>query len=329
MKRNYFIFLSLLVTGSFISSGCTMGDVFNSDVQKEEEETNFINRFGDIASDQTWNTVVQRKASINLDGSSSETYTVNICTSNPAADSTAQTLYQTTATGGQTITATFDAPNPLKRVFVSRVGTDGQYYACAELSGDSTTFVGSFAPATVSSAKVQTRSSAVVSGDPFTFETVIYPTSEPNGCTEGNNIHSNSTTDEQNISKILLAKDKDSYSFHFWQGIRNIYVTGKNVTLDVDNKTSINQAVIYVLPGASLKFSCSNNINNCIFYVCPGATLNYNYGNLYASGSTNANIYNEGTVTSANKKIYHLSQALVIHPIYIILAEQSAQLISQ
>ena len=45
MKRNYFIFLSLLVTGSFISSGCTMGDVFNSDVQKEEEETNFINRF--------------------------------------------------------------------------------------------------------------------------------------------------------------------------------------------------------------------------------------------------------------------------------------------
>jgi hypothetical protein len=187
MKRDH-IKLLLLVTGSFILSGCSMGDIYNSNSQKEAEETNFVNRFGEIASNQTWNTVAQRKVSINLNGSSSETYTINICSSNPAIDSTAQTLYQTTAGGGQTISATFDAPAPLRQVFVSRVGTDGQYYACAKMSADSTTFIGSFAPATVSSAKAQTRSSAVVSGDPFTFENTdqYYPSSIPSNAVNGN-----------------------------------------------------------------------------------------------------------------------------------------------
>ena len=290
MKRDH-IKLLLLVTGSFILSGCSMGDIYNSNSQKEAEETNFVNRFGEIASNQTWNTVAQRKASINLNGSSSETYTINICSSNPAIDSTAQTLYQTTATGGQTISATFDAPAPLRQVFVSRVGTDGQYYACAKMSADSTTFIGSFAPATVSSAKAKTRSSAVVSGDPFTFENTdqYYPSSIPSNAVNGNNLDYNGWMN----NKIIYCTT-GTITPNYWNSEsdpRNIYVNG---TINLNVNSAMRAFNVYIMSGSTVNLTGTGEFYGFIS-VAKGATLNITRSTI--SDNKSVKIYNRGTVT--------------------------------
>jgi hypothetical protein len=290
--KSIFKISSLVFATSVLVTSCAKNDAFDSNYKSEQYQTSFESIFGTIDSNQDWNLTSSRTAKITLAGSSSENYIIDICSTNPATDPNSKSLYKTTAKGGQTLTATFDAPTALSRVFVSRAGSDGQYYIAADLSDN--IFNTTFENAIVASAK--TRSSAVVSGDPFTFETVTYPTSVPSDIINGDNLNSSSTNDDQNLTNIELPTSNKTYSFHFWSNSRNIYVSGKNITLNVDNSYSINSATIYVLPGASLAFNCANNINACTYYICPGATMNYNYGSLAAANNTIARIYNKGTL---------------------------------
>ncbi len=167
-----------------------------------------------------------------------------------------------------------------------------------------------------------TRASAVIPGDPFTFEDTsgYYKTTIPSTAKTvddfkradwGGSIDVNAL---QGCTELKLGEG--THSIHLWSGSRDIYVDG-NVVLNVnDDSNSINQARIYLIPNSTLTLNMSYYINNLEIYVAAGATLNYHSqylykqtggGKIYSRGTVNfddnfeANqnsiVYNEGTMT--------------------------------
>ena len=154
----------------------------------------------------------------------------------------------------------------------------------------------------------QTRANAVIQGDPFTFEETAdyYATSVPDGATDGSTM--TVSNDYQNITKVKL--DNGTYSFHFWGGSRDIYING-NVTLNVDDSNSMNQARIFLLPGTTLNLNMSNYINNLEIYVAATAVLYYNAEKLY-NQTGGGKIYNQGTV-NLQKNNFEINQNAIFY----------------
>lgn len=157
-----------------------------------------------------------------------------------------------------------------------------------------------------------TRSSAVVTGDPFTFENTdgfyINSKSEISStaktyaeAVEAATQHYSygdqfSENDFQNATEVILPEG--TYAIHWWMNSHTLYITG-NVTLNVSESNSINKAKIYLLNGSTLTLNMSNYINSLEIYVAERATLNYNYDKLYYQTGP-AKIYNRGTVNLKN-----------------------------
>ena len=168
-----------------------------------------------------------------------------------------------------------------------------------------------------------TRSDAVVTGDPFTFENTdsYYKTAVPETaktydeameyCTEvyewGSNVNYNKMND---ITEFELPNG--TYSLHCWYGTRDIYVSGENVTLNVlGDQTSLNQARIYLLPQTTLNLNMDYYINNLEIYVAENATLNYNAESLYKQ-TGGGKIYSRGTV-NLQKDNFELNQNAIFY----------------
>ena len=176
-----------------------------------------------------------------------------------------------------------------------------------------------------SSSRMMTRANAVVTGDPFTFEETdgYYKNEVPSTANLlsdfvredwGGQVDENAM---QNATELSLPDGE--YSIHLWQGQRDIYVSG-DVTLNVTDSKSINQARIYLLENATLNLNMDNFINDLEIYVNSYATLNYNSeflykqdggGKIYSRGTVNfiksnfeANqnsvVYNEGVINATN-----------------------------
>lgn len=174
-----------------------------------------------------------------------------------------------------------------------------------------------------SKARMITRADAVIPGDPFTFENTenYYISSEDEipttaktyeeavaaattTYTWGSNFSEN---DFQNASEVILPDG--TYSMHWWSGTHTLYVTG-DVTLNVNESKSINQAKIYVLTDATLTLNMTNYINDLEIYVAAGGTLNYGYEMLYKQ-TGGGKIYNRGTVNFTKDEFQANQDAIV------------------
>jgi len=257
----------------------------------------FASNVGLVNENQDWNLLATRGVSVSVGGDAAQDYTLYVCSENPAVSKHCTLLGMTTAKGGTTATVDVTTSKSADVVYVLRADANQQFVAGARLDGDS--YVATFSVPTAAGSR---RASAVVSGDPFTFESTdsYYKTVDdipanaktPNDFVRedwGGAIDQNAM---QGASAFKLADG--AYSLHLWAGSRDMYVSG-NVTLDVTNANSINQARIYVLPGATLNFNMSDYINNLEIYVSATATLNYNAEKLYKQDG-GGKIYNRGVL---------------------------------
>lgn len=149
-----------------------------------------------------------------------------------------------------------------------------------------------------------TRANAVIQGDPFTFEETdgYYKSEIPSTAkllSDYARADWGGKIDENELQKATeLSLPEGTYSIHLWERSRDIYISGE-VTLNITNNNSINQARIYMLPGSTLNFNMDNYVNNLEIYVNTNATLNYNAEKLYKQDG-GGKIYNRGTVNFQN-----------------------------
>lgn len=167
-----------------------------------------------------------------------------------------------------------------------------------------------------------TRSSAVVTGDPFTFEdTDSYYISNSSDIPKTATTYDSFLEDfrrsdwggaidydaaQKADAKILLSAGE--HEIKFIAGSHDFYVTG-DATLNVPD--NINHARIYVLPGKTFTLNMNNYINSLEIYVAERATLNYNYDKLYNQTGP-AKIYNRGTV-NLMKDNFEVNQSAIFY----------------
>src|SRR5574344_636895 len=124
--KKYFSLLSVLAIG-ILATGCSMGDAYNENANKEASEAAFIKEFGDIASNQTWNTVTQRTATVNVSLGTGESYTVGIYENDPLFNvSNCGLLAQGTVSDGSSVSLKFDSPAEQNHYYVGLFDSKGR-----------------------------------------------------------------------------------------------------------------------------------------------------------------------------------------------------------
>ena len=314
------------------AAGCTEKETNVYDlgrIQREATESaqaeytsKFNENVGQVNANQTWNLLANRNVVVAVGGDAAKDYNVYICSGNPALSSDVALMGSAKVKGGSEVKINVTASASKDVLYVMRSDDEYQLIKAAHLNGDSYEVSFSLKDKIAASRR---RASAVIPGDPFTFEdTDPYYKSEVPATAKtiddfrradwGGQIDENAL---QGCTEFALADG--TYAMHCWMGQRDIYVSG-NVTFNVDNSNSLNQARIYLLPGATLNFNMDNYINDLEIYVSSTATLNYNSeflynqtggGKIYNRGTVNfvkdnfeANqnsvVYNEGTISATN-----------------------------
>jgi hypothetical protein len=297
MKKYLMKAVAVLALGTTVTACHQTDDYFNPNYKADQYASSFERIIGTANPDQDWNLFVKRNVSFYIGGDAGSDYTVALCAGNPVTDKNARQLYKDTAKGGTTFSTEISVGYALQDMYALLTAPNGQQ-TVKSLTLDGNTFSGAQA---TQQAKSMKRSSAVVSGDPFTFESTesYYKTSVPEGAVDGAVVAAQDWN-HQYTTPIKL--ENDTYALHFWQGKRDIYVSG-NVTLNVSNSgsdKSINQAVFYVLPGATLTLNMSSYINDLEIYVSEGATLNYNSNTIYTT-----NVWENGANRTVGGKLYN------------------------
>jgi|GEM_PF-1764128 len=82
-------------------------DVYNENYTQEVYSTNFVDRYGNVASNQDWNTTVNLTAKVNVDYTGS--HTVKFYTANPFTSDDARLLATGTVEGGSSASFTFNS----------------------------------------------------------------------------------------------------------------------------------------------------------------------------------------------------------------------------
>ena len=264
--------------------------------EKERDfSNNFTEQFGSIDPEQDWNLFATRPFSFGVGGSGDEEYDIAVCDSNPALATQAHRLLETKARGNSTVSLTVNCDKNLTVLYVLRTDSKGVQVTTPAYLQDGT-FEGFF----YADGVLQTNRSRGIKmdNDPFTFYDTqdYYKTAIPSGASEA--CYGTQWNDEnalQSVSAFALKNDNKEYKYHFWTGQRDFYVSGKNVTFTSDGGSYVNQARIYVLPGASLNFNMSSAINDLEIYVCEGAVVNYNANELKKQ-TGGGRIFNHGTL---------------------------------
>jgi len=146
-----------LTFGALALASCQSTDVYDASRKAQELADNFAEQFGEIAPDQTWNTVqnVNANVTIGFEG----TYTVNFYSADPFDKSTADEAVQYgsfTVNGGETTTVTFNAPT-ISEVYAVVYDASGMGMTKKVTVSDNACTV---AVATASNAKALTRTAA-------------------------------------------------------------------------------------------------------------------------------------------------------------------------
>ena len=315
---------AMFLTACFAVVGCSNKDTDLYDpalVQREatqKAEADYTEKFaenvGAVNEQQDWNMFATRMVSVNVGGDATKDYTLYVCTENPELSADAAVLGIVTAKGGTVATVSVTTASSQDMVYVMRSDSEQQFVTAARLSNGK--FDTSFESKQVNATRSVRKASAVVTGDPFTFENTdsYYKSTVPSTAKKvddfkradwGGALDQNAL---QGATELYLPEG--TYDIHLWTGQRDIYVED-NVTLNVTDANSINAARIYLLPGATLNFNMSNYINNLEIYVAATATLNYNAERLYKQDG-GGKIYNRGTV-NFQKSNFEANQDAIVY----------------
>ena len=124
-----------LAIAGLLLSGCSHDDFSaqTDELAKQEElakiRENAEKIFGKIDSRQDWNSATRGKVSITADADLEGIVKVQILTESPFLNPDARVLSETTASAGQTVELSFDAPNVYNRLFAACVNNKGVYYS--------------------------------------------------------------------------------------------------------------------------------------------------------------------------------------------------------
>ena len=276
-----------------------------------------------IPANQDWVMTTTATATFNVKGLSDEA-TVYVFSNNPYGDGYGSVLASGQTTGTTTTLSDFRIPSYFEGVYVGLKESNGNMvYKYVDVENGQITAEYDFSDTANGANVVNTRTRSMVNeiGDPFPYYSASevnakYKTSAPSTAKTTSQINPNDQNAYQSYTEIKL--ENETAAYHFWGGTRDIYISGE-VTLNVDDSNSMNQARIYLLPNSTLHFNMSNYINDLEIYVANNATLYYNYSMLYKQtgggiifnrGTLNlpenfqANqssiIYNEGTINGTN-----------------------------
>ena len=271
-----------------------------------------------IPANQDWVMTTTATATFNVKGLSDTNGTVYVFSNSPLAEGYGSILASAPMTGTTTTISGFRIPQYMTKAFVGLQESDGNMiYKCVDIEDGQINASYDFS----TTAEARTRSMVNEIGDPFPYYSssevnAKYKTSAPSTAKTTSQINPNDQNAYQSYTEIKL--ENETAAYHFWGGARDIYISGE-VTLNVDESNSMNQARIYLLPNSTLHFNMSKYINDLEIYVANNATLYYNYSMLYKQtgggiifnrGTLNlpenfqANqssiIYNEGTISGTN-----------------------------
>ena len=297
--KKYFLNAFAILTAGLAMTSCMQE--FDTETQEQQVSLNNAQQTLGfyIPENQDWVMTSTATATFNVKGLN-EDATLYVFSNNPQVEGTATVLASIPMAGTTTTISDFSLPQHVKSLFVGLKQSNGNMnYQYVDVEDGQIIANYDFS----STAQARTRSIISGIGDPFTnyTETELnskYKTSVPSTAktgTEVNNIlsaHYNDGNYIQGITEIAL--ENETNGFHFWQGSRDIYISG-NVTLNVNGTNSINQARIYLLPNATLNLNMDSYINNLEIYVAGNATLNYNAEKLYRQDGGGI-IFNRGTL---------------------------------
>ncbi|WP_373823003.1 DUF4842 domain-containing protein [Bacteroides heparinolyticus] len=285
-KMNFFRILPILAIGGiFTFIGCdSSNDVYNPDAIKEQAKNAFPVK--DIDPNQTWETSSVCKASVSVNETAGEVYTIKVYTANPYnANSGASLLATSSVSNGQTTNIEFDIPAALQYVYVMKIDSKGYSSAKAVLVENKQATV-SFGGINNIASTVKTKAVSTIVN--FTApDASQFPTKE---VAQQMNL-------QQTNGHIGTAGNYEIKSsvnaINNWAGNANLYIT-EDVTLNSLYITT--NSKIFVLPGITLTLNLSGyslGQTGSVISVGEGAKLILNSGRLQAS---NATIYNAGTV---------------------------------
>jgi hypothetical protein len=276
-----------------------------------------------IPANQDWVMSTTATATFNVKGLSDEA-TLYVFSNYPEGAGYGSVLASGKMTGTTTTLTDFRIPSYLKQIFVGLQQSDGSImYKYVDVEEGNICVDYDFSSTT----KARTRSIIPEIGDPFTKYTseqlkTMFKTEAPSSAKTWEEMLEASkrsdwggAVDYSNLNNYSeMVFPTGTYGIHLWYNSRDIYIDGE-VTLNIDESNSLNQARIYLLPNSTLHFNMNKYINNLEIYVANNATLYYNAEKLYKQdgggvifnrgtlnlqdnfeANQNAIVYNEGTV---------------------------------
>ena len=306
MRKNLFNGLAALTMG-FAMTACTQD--FNYEEQEQQASLNNAQQTLGfyIPDNQDWVMSTTATATFNVKGLSDEA-TVYVFSNNPQADGYGSVLASGQTTGTTTTLSEFSIPAHLESVFVGVKESNGNMiYKYVDVENGQITADYDYS----TTANARTRASAVVDGDPFTFEnTASYYKTIADIPNDAKDINTSSDYDCVMSGKLVATSGMRS-NLNLWQGPAvDIYINGE---VTIPTGAYIHSANIYVLPGSTLTVYKQANYG-CKIYVSENAILNYYVSKLETNNDGTgrlSSIYNRGTVSFADN--FEANQDVIIY----------------
>ena len=320
MKSKVLIGLSLLALGV---TSCKKEIEFD-----QANYDNYVNQafvVDNIDPYHRWATMGSASATVKVNLSSDNTYTVKIYDKNPVGNSQLTLLAQGTVTDGSSITMPFSYQLSQSYAFVTLFDEEGYMtvYPTAIKNGLLEANIGG-ATATAPSrrAGITPQFKFASAPDDADFKTTV-----PAGALLAS-AYGNDTKDA--LHNYVLKETTETQNTNFYNGNFALYVTGtKNINYSQPGDGA-SEMYFYILPGAHLTFKSGltqKGKGNFKMYVCEGATVTFeaglqSYMELYNRGTVeikggykpgiygNGIFYNQGTFTINGAQDYYKNESI-------------------
>lgn len=107
------VMVAIAATATIVSSCSSDSDVYNPNAIVEQYEKDWINQFGEIDPNQTWNT----SESVTIDVTSDKAGTIKVYTASPLCNDVAPLITQS-VNAGQTVSLPVAKPQSAERLYV-------------------------------------------------------------------------------------------------------------------------------------------------------------------------------------------------------------------
>jgi len=282
--------VSVLACGALVLASCQSKDVYDPSSKAAEQqakyEQTFTEQFGNVASDQLWNTA----ESFTVTVSTANLGVVRIYTSYPTAAG-ATYLASETLQAGTTKTFNLAKPQDVETLYVAFFDEDGAVVVKPITDSGETV---EFGDGTSNGAKAYGLKTRALTGSTFTYGSDAaddaYASSIPSDAKEVSQYH-------QTQSGNYYVSESTT-KVNCWSGNCNIYFGSGNYT--IKEWYTRDNTNVYLLPGANVTFTSelNENYNGNNWYIAEGATLSAE------KISYNFQLYNRGTIKSKDLYLY-------------------------